>query len=163
VFYISIRQICFSVLILFPSVLWCQSGYTADGCLLETRKIVSRQPFEMLIQRLEKSIAGNNMGLVAQASASRGAANRDVKIPGNIVLMVFRNDYAVSMLKASIPAGIEAPLRIYVTENEDGSSTISYIPPTTVFSPYKNRELDALAAEMDPIFERIVNDAVNTR
>jgi len=117
----------------------------------------------MLIQRLEKSIAGNNMGLVAQASASRGAANRDVKIPGNIVLMVFRNDYAVSMLKASIPAGIEAPLRIYVTENEDGSSTISYIPPTTVFSPYKNRELDALAAEMDPIFERIVNDAVNTR
>jgi uncharacterized protein (DUF302 family) len=66
------------------------------------------------------------------------------------------------MLNASIPAGIEAPFCIYVTENENGSSTISYFSPTAVFSPYKNRELDTLAAEMDLIFERIVNDAVKT-
>ena len=35
--------------------------------------------------------------------------------------MVFRNDYAVRMLQASVPAGIEAPLRLYVTENADGT------------------------------------------
>jgi uncharacterized protein (DUF302 family) len=114
----------------------------------------------MLVQHLEKSIADNKMGLVAQASASRAAAGRGVKIPGNMVLMVFRNDYAVRMLKASIPTGFEAPLRIYVTENADGTSTVSYRSPTAVFSPYRNSEIDALAAELDPIFERIVNDAV---
>ena len=47
----------------------------------------------------------NKMGVVAKASASAGAAGRGVKIPGNTVLMLFRNDYAVSMLAASVPAG----------------------------------------------------------
>lgn len=162
-FYKSAWKIALSFLTLFISVLSNQVVHAAEGCLLETRKVLSSQPFEVIIKRLEKSITDNKMGLVAQASASRGAATRDIKIPGNMVLMVFRNDYAVRMLNASIPAGIEAPLRIYITENKDGSSTISYFPPTVVFSPYKNSELDALAAEMDPIFERIVNDAVKTK
>lgn len=125
----SAWKITLSILTLFVSVLSYQVVHAAEGCLPETRKVISPQPFEMIIKRLEKSIADNEMGLVAQASASRGAANRDIKIPGNMVLMVFRNDYAVRMLKASIPAGIEAPLRIYITENNDGSSTISYPPP----------------------------------
>lgn len=129
--------------------------------LPEIRTINSQQPFDTVVQQLEKSITENKMGLVAQASASKGAASKGIKIPGNAVLMVFRPDFAVRMLKASVAAGIEAPLRIYVTENMDNTATISYRSPTTVFSPYKNKELDALAKELDPIFERIVNNAVS--
>jgi uncharacterized protein (DUF302 family) len=99
------------------------------------------------------------MGLVAQASASRGAAARGVKIPGNAVLMVFRNDYAVRMLSASIPAGIEAPLRIYVTENADGTASITYRLPSAVFAPYQNRALDEMARELDAVFQNIVRNA----
>ncbi|PKO72178.1 MAG: hypothetical protein CVU20_03245 [Betaproteobacteria bacterium HGW-Betaproteobacteria-14] len=110
-------------------------------------------------QRLEKAIAANGMGLVARASASGGAAARGVKIPGNAVLMVFRNDYAVRMLAASVPAGIEAPLRIYLTENPDGSATVSYRRPSAVFAPYASAALDAMAKELDPVFDKIVHDA----
>lgn len=124
--------------------------------------VASKHPFEDLVGRLEKSIAANGMGVVAQASASRAAAGRGVKIPGNAVLMVFRNDYAVRMLKASVPAGIEAPLRLYVTENPDGSTSVSYRLPTAVFAPYGSPELDAMAKELDPIFEKIVGDAVGS-
>lgn len=131
--------------------------------LPELREVTTRQSFDSIVQRLEKSIADNKMGLVAQASASKGAANKGIKIPGNAVLMVFRPDFAVRMLNASVPAGFEAPLRIYVTENADGTTSVSYRTPTVVFSPYGNKELDALAKELDPIFERIVGDAVNTR
>jgi uncharacterized protein (DUF302 family) len=99
------------------------------------------------------------MGLVAQASASRGAAARGVKIPGNAVLMVFRNDYAVRMLEASVPAGIEAPLRLYVTENPDGTASITYRLPSAVFAPYGSGELDRMAKELDVIFRSIVRDA----
>ena len=99
------------------------------------------------------------MGLVAQASASRGAASRGVKIPGNAVLEVFRNDYAVRMLEASVPAGIEAPLRIYVIENTDKTATMIYRRPSAVFAPYGSDKLDAMARELDPIFEKIVRDA----
>ena len=131
--------------------------------LPEIRTINSQQPFDTVVQQLEKSITDNKMGLVAQASASKGAASKGIKIPGNAVLMVFRPDFAVRMLKASIAAGIEAPLRIYVTENADSTTSVSYRTPSVVFSPYRNTELDKLASELDPIFERIVGDAVQGR
>jgi len=115
--------------------------------------------FDALVDRLGRSIEANKMGLVAQASASRGAAARGVKIPGNAVLMVFRNDLAVRMLAASVPAGIEAPLRIYVTEGPDGKASLTWQSPSAVFAPYGGADLMALARELDPIIERIVRDA----
>jgi len=66
---------------------------------------------------------------------------------------------AVRMLEASVPAGIEAPLRFYLTENADQSSTLSWRTPSAVFAPYASPQLDALAHELDAIFEAIVGDA----
>lgn len=124
-----------------------------------TVAIKTKYEFDVLAGRVEKAIANHKMGLVAQASASRGAAARGVKIPGNLVLMVFRNDYAVRMLNASVPAGIEAPLRIYLTENPDGTASLIYRTPSAVFAPYGNPALDEMAKELDGIFQNIVRDA----
>lgn len=124
-----------------------------------TVMVPTTHKFDALLARLEKAVADNGMGLVAQASASRGAASRGVKIPGNAVLEVFRNDYAVRMLEASVPAGIEAPLRIYVTENPDRTATVVYRLPSAVFAPYGNDKLNAMARELDPIFQKIIRDA----
>ena len=82
-----------------------------------------------------------------------------IRIPGNAAIMVFRNDYAVRMLEASVAAGIEAPLRFYVTENAGGSATLSYRLPSAVFRPYRHAELDRLAGELDVLFARIAGDA----
>jgi uncharacterized protein (DUF302 family) len=100
------------------------------------------------------------MVVVTKACASCGAARRDVTIPGNIVLGVYRNDFAVRMLEASVPAGIEAPIRFYITENADGSASLSYQMPSAVFAPYGSADLDAMAQELDQIWQRIIADAV---
>jgi uncharacterized protein (DUF302 family) len=113
-----------------------------------------------LIQRLERAIEANSMRLVARASASVGAAERGVTIPGNAVLMVFRNDFAVRMLAANVAAGIEAPIRYYVTENGDGTATLSWRSPSAVFAPFRGADLAALARELDPIFAKIAADAL---
>lgn len=147
------------VLVVLTMGFFIHPAVAADTLLPGTRTVATRHGFEAVLARLEKAIGDNKMGLVAQASASRGAAARGVKIRGNAVIMVFRNDYAVRMLEASIPAGIEAPLRIYVTEKADASTEISYRTPSAVFAPYGNDKIDALARELDPIFERIVRDA----
>lgn len=125
----------------------------------DTRSIASGHGFAALLERLEDAVAANGMAVVAAASASRGAAARGITIPGNAVVMVFRNDYAVRMLEASVPAGIEAPLRFYVTENADGSATLSWHTPSSVFAPYGSAALDAMAGELDAIFETIAVDA----
>jgi uncharacterized protein (DUF302 family) len=89
-----------------------------------------------LVQRLEQAIAGNKMGLVARASATVGAKQVLGKdIPGNAVIGVYRPDFAVRMLEASVPAGIEAPIRFYVTENADGTADLSYKTPSFVIAP----------------------------
>ncbi|OGA48880.1 MAG: hypothetical protein A3G24_07485 [Betaproteobacteria bacterium RIFCSPLOWO2_12_FULL_62_13] len=140
------------------SPLWLHAAESAAP-YSGTTTVRTRYGFDTLISRLEKAIADHKMGLVAQASASRGAAARGVKIPGNAVLMVFRNDYAVRMLNASVPAGIEAPLRIYVNEESDGTASIIYRVPSAVFAPYRNKALDEMAKELDVVFQNIVRDA----
>ncbi len=131
----------------------------ASAPLPGTVTVKTKHGFDALVSRVEKAVADNKMGLVAQASASRGAVASGVKIPGNAVLMVFRNDYAVRMLRASVPAGIEAPLRIYITENADGSASLTYRTPSAVFAPYASPALAEMAKELDAIFRTIVRDA----
>lgn len=150
-------------LLLLPALLLaCAAGNAGAQTatpLPGTHTVVSPYRFEVLASRLEQAIADNQMGLVAQASASRGAAARGVKIPGNLVLMVFRNDYAVRMLAASVPAGIEAPLRLYVTELTKDTASVTWREPSAVFAPYGSSALDQMARELDPIFEKMVRDA----
>ncbi|GAB4376874.1 MAG: hypothetical protein Kow00114_40860 [Kiloniellaceae bacterium] len=125
--------------------------------------MITRHGYADLVARLEQAIADNKMGLVTRASATVGAKQMlDRTIPGNTVIGVYRPDFAVRMLEASTAAGIEAPIRFYVTENADGSATLSYKTPSSVFAPYTDggAALQELAAELDGIFAKIAADAV---
>lgn len=124
---------------------------------------VSRAPFAKVAEALERAITEEKMGLVCHANARRGAAGRGVTIKGNQVLMVFRPDFAIRLLAADPKAGFEAPIRIYVYENADGTATVSYLPPSAVFAPYRSPEVQAIGAELDPIFKAIVDRALAAR
>ncbi|MXN66596.1 DUF302 domain-containing protein [Stappia sp. GBMRC 2046] len=115
-----------------------------------------------LVERVQAAVKGQDMLLVTQASASGGAKAQGIAIPGNRVIGVYRNDFARRMLEASVASGIEAPIRFYVTENEDGTATLSYKTPSFVFSPYFDEGGEALvelARELDGIFEAIAKSA----
>lgn len=119
--------------------------------------------YEALLAKTTAAIKAEKMGLVTQASASAGAKGQGIDIPGNRVLGVYRNDYARRMLKASVAAGIEAPIRFYVTENDDQTATLSYKTPSTVFGPYMadgGEELRDLAIELDVVFAAIATKAI---
>jgi uncharacterized protein (DUF302 family) len=124
---------------------------------------VSRAPFAKVAQALEQAIADEKMALVCHANAQRGAAARGVTIKGNQVMMVFRNDFAVRLLAADPAAGFEAPIRIYLYENADGTATVTHLRPSAVLAPYAHPEVRAVAAELDPIFRKIVDRALTAR
>ena len=118
--------------------------------------------YQELIKRVDEAVKSNKMGLVTRASATVGAKKKLNKtIPGNMVIGVYRPDFAVRMLEASVPAGIEAPIRLYITENDDGTATLSYKTPSAVFAPYKDGgdKLREMAAELDVIFAKIASQA----
>jgi uncharacterized protein (DUF302 family) len=125
--------------------------------------VKSTAQFARVAETLERAVTDEKMGLVCHANAQRAAAGRGVAIKGNQVLMVFRNDFAVRLLAADLAAGFEAPIRIYIYENADGTATVSYLPPSTVFAPYRHPEVQAVAKELDEIFKAIVDRGVAVR
>jgi len=122
--------------------------------------IETKQPFEIYVTKLKSAISANKMGLVSEACATCGAKSIGVEIAGNRVLMVFNPHFAVRMLKASIEAGVEAPLRLYVTQNDDGTARLSYHKASDVFAPYGLKALDEMAKELDVILNKIAEDSL---
>ncbi|GMQ96061.1 MAG: hypothetical protein BMS9Abin14_559 [Gammaproteobacteria bacterium] len=138
-------------------------GAAADSATPYPGTLVTKTKYsyQEMVKKLPEAVAKNKMGVVAKASATLGAKKIGVTIPGNMVVMVFHPKFAVRMLEASVPAGIEAPLRFYITENDDGTTTLTYRKPSSVFAPYDNAELDKMARELDEILARIAADATS--
>lgn len=114
--------------------------------------------YPTLIERLNQAIEASPVNVVTRASATVGARNLGQTIPGNMVVGAYGPQFAVRMLEASVQAGIEAPIRFYLTENEDGTATLSYVTPSAVFAPYMDEggaALQSLAEELDLIFAEI--------
>ena len=140
----------FAVLFVFlsamPSVMGGTVGAREGWVVIDTT-----YSFSELTGRLETAVKDQRMGLVTSASASDGAKAAGFQIPGNKVYGVFRNDFARRMLAANVAAGIEAPIRFYVTENADGTATLSYKQQAS--------ELKGIATELDEIFGKIAESA----
>ncbi len=135
------------------------SAGAADWPHPGTESLASDKSFAQLVKATNAAIKKSGLFAVTKASASAGAKRRGIEIAGNMVIGVFRNDFAVRMLEASVEAGIEAPLRFYLTDDGDGTATLTYRTPTAVFAPYGSSELDAMAAELDAIFAAIAAEA----
>ena len=111
-----------------------------------------------LVERVLAAVPEEGMGVVTQAGPTGAARERGIEIPENLVIGVFNNQYAVDILALSTAAMIEAPVRLYVTEADDGTATLSWKEPSFVFAPYAEEggdELQRLAAELDDRFEAI--------
>ena len=148
------RQLALACILVVTTVLAAQAG---ENRLID---IQTKYTFADLVKRLNAAIKANKMFAVTRASASIGAKRRGVTIPGNMVVGVYRNDFAVRMLAASVPAGIEAPIRFYIWQGKGGKAVLSYRKPSVVFAPYNGgAKLKALAAELDIIFAAIARDA----
>jgi uncharacterized protein (DUF302 family) len=151
--------VCGLSLVVLAAGAWPAPAQPREGAVVR----VSRAPFARVAEALEQAVAEQGMALVCHANAQRGAAGRGVTIRGNQVLMVFRNDFAVRLLAADPAAGFEAPMRLYVHENPDGTATVAYRPPSAVLAPYRHPEVQAVARELDPILAAIVERGLAAR
>lgn len=111
-----------------------------------------------LFDKLKAAAKTEGLFVVTRAGPTKAAANRGITIPENMVVGLFNNHFAVRAIEASVPAMIEAPIRMYLTGDGDGTSTLSYKLPSFVFSPYMDEggpALAAIAAELDAKFAAI--------
>ena len=125
--------------------------------------IATKHDYATLTKRVEAAAKTQKLGVVTRASATLGAQRVLKKtIPGNMVIGLYHPRFAVRMLEASIAAGIEAPIRVYVTEDAGGTATLSYKTPSHVFAPYMEEggaALKILASELDEVFAALAAEA----
>ena len=120
--------------------------------------------FATLDQAVQDAAGEGGLAVVTRAGPTEVAAERGETIPGNRVIGLFNNDIAVRLLRLSTPAMVEAPLRMYVTENADGMATLSYVIPSVRLAPYVEGSADAeafeaIAAELDGAFAAVAEAA----
>lgn len=124
----------------------------------------SEKSFDTMVQAVKTAAADNNLGVVTQAGPTDAAKARGITIPGNRVIGLFNNVYAVRILGLSTAAMIEAPIRVYVTEEPDGTTLLSYKIPSHVFAPYTEdagADLTAAALELDALFAAVATQALS--
>ncbi len=105
--------------------------------------------------KLIEAVQAVPMGLVAHINGQANAAKRGLSVPADQILEVFRPDFAIRVWRAEKAAGIDIPLRIHLYE-ADGRTVVAFRSAKEVFAPYANPALDALAAEIDPVFAGIL-------
>ncbi|KAE9631457.1 DUF302 domain-containing protein [Parasedimentitalea maritima] len=156
-----------SLKFLLPTVFFCAVATGSLAGNLQPREgwvvLETTKTYSQLIDDVKTASKSNSMGIVTQAGPTKAAANRGITIPGNRVIGIFNNDFAVRVLATSTAAMIEAPIRLYVTEETDGHATLSYKVPSHVFSPYFSEggiELVTLASELDQKFSTIAQQSV---
>ncbi|MGB3407730.1 MAG: DUF302 domain-containing protein [Jannaschia sp.] len=122
------------------------------------RVVETAKSFDDLVEDTRAAAPAGGLAVVTMAGPTDAAAGRGITIPGNRVIGLYNNDFAVRVLRLSTAAMIEAPIRVYVTENADGTATLSYKLPSTVFAPYVAEApgLGAIATELDAAFDRVV-------
>ncbi|MDP5216915.1 DUF302 domain-containing protein [Ruegeria sp. 2205SS24-7] len=156
-----IRIACLIVALGVASIAHAKDMVAREGwAVLPTGK-----SYDQLVTDVKAAVKENGLIVVTQAGPTKAAAARGITIPGNRVIGVFNNDFAVRVLNTSTAAMIEAPIRLYVTENADGTATLSYKTPSFVFAPYAEggTELQAIALELDGRFDAIAKSAVTSQ
>ena len=119
--------------------------------------------YARLVADVKDAARANGLAVVTEAGPTEAAAARGIAIPGNRVIGLFNNRFAVRIVGLSTASMIEAPIRMYVTENTDGTATLSYKLPSTVFAPYLAEGGQALAdaaAELDALFAEVARAAI---
>jgi len=149
------RAVLIAVLALLPAAALAQSvlGDPEGWRIEETGK-----SYQTLLSDLKEAVEEENMGIVTEAGPTEVAASRGETIPGNRVVGVFRNDFAVDIIRAAPAAMIEAPMRFMVMEEPDGTATLAWQRPSIVFAPYMEEGGEVLAnaaQHLDALFESI--------
>jgi uncharacterized protein (DUF302 family) len=145
-------------LIWLASEAWAELPATLPGWVNEP----TGHGYAELVERVDTAVAESPLNVVTRASATVGARNLGQNIPGNMIVGVFAPQFAIRLFDASVAAGIEAPLRLYITENPDGTATLSYKTAAHVLAPYADeggQALTALATELDTILQQIAEQA----
>ncbi len=117
---------------------------------------VSRSDFQTTLAKLEKTVKANGFMVVAKINHQKMLSMVGTKMKGAATLEFGKPDMMKNMLPMNPAIGLEMPLKIYVFENQDGKTVVSYHKPSAAFGAYGMAEM---AGMMDNMLAMITDEA----
>ena len=146
--------------------------------------ILIKSSFDVFTERLEKLLGRFDQEVYKKVvSDPAGAKEQLEKMTGEEGLMLFEiQDHgallnlfgspkkgrqyvignpliAVQMTKHDLRAGLYAPLRVFIYENDDKTVLIEYDLPSSLFGQFRNREVTEVAKTLDQKLDRLIRKA----
>ena len=114
---------------------------------------------EAVRARLER-MAGPS-GFMLFRTSDHGALVRLVGQKKKAVQYLLGNPlFAIQMTQHDVRAGLYAPLRVLLYENEDGKTCVEYDRPSSLFGQFGNANVTKVATMLDRKLEQLVAEAI---
>ena len=91
---------------------------------------VSQQDFEATYQTLKQTIDGNpNLKIILELDHQANAASVGLTLPPTRIILFGNPKLGTPLMSAAQTTGLDLPQKILVTQNEEGTTSISYNDP----------------------------------
>lgn len=108
--------------------------------------------------RLESMVGPS--GFMLFRTSDHGGLLRIVGKPRKAIQYLVGNPlFAIEMTRHAIGAGLYAPLRVLIHEDEDGMTCVEYDLPSSLFGQFGDERVDRVAAMLDRKLEDLVTTA----
>jgi uncharacterized protein (DUF302 family) len=115
----------------------------------ETRvTVASTKSYTETIEKLKAAVGQGGMMVMAQVDQGNMLSMAGLKLKATLFLVgnptvgkqLFEQDHGV---------GLYVPLRVFVTENADGKTFVSYDKPSSLLKQFNNQKIDMVAGMLD--------------
>lgn len=132
------------------SVLLLLAGAFALPASAQNARITvdSQKSFDQTISQLKSVVGQGGMMVMAQVDQGNMLSMTGLKLKATLFL-VGNPTVGKKILEQDHSAGLYIPLRVYVFEDKDGKTHLSYDKPSSLLSPLGNAEIDKTAAMLD--------------
>lgn len=111
------------------------------------------------VDRLESGVRDRGMSVIARIDHSNNADSIGMRLPPTQVLVFGNPKLGTRLMKATISAAIDLPMRILVTEGDDGTVTMSWIDPEHLKRFHHIEGCDELLTTMQQALSTIATEA----
>jgi uncharacterized protein (DUF302 family) len=107
-----------------------------------------------------EGMAGSS-GFMIFKTSDHGSLLRIVGKPRKAMQYLLGNPlFAIEMTQHAIGAGLYAPLRVLIYEDEGGKTWVEYDLPSSLFGQFKNERVDRVALMLDQKLEKLTATAM---
>lgn len=136
--------------------MWAAPAAAESAARIDT---VSKSNFEKTVKQLETAIKGRGMMVVATVDHQNMLRMVGASVKGSKTLEFGKPDMMKMVIPSTPAAGLEMPMKIYVYEQADGKTVVSYFKPSAGFAAYGKEDLKMVGQMMDKTFEEMVAEA----